>query len=222
MSNNLILLFSFILYCVISLMLNFCGEKISLWQKQDTEPHVYQPKLTDLNTNNIKVLQEYVEFVIEPAYHYFKTLNVLKRYQKDHDESWFITSTVLRFSAFLLVVQSIIKTNVISSNILCVLIALAVCLCSSLIISFIYKHTNLPIEKNFYSISRLNELFKEQKDTGNFKISEKDAWNNFLILYHRQYVCSIENTILFRWHIKKVLNYMAVLIYVLFFMCIPE
>ena len=105
---------------------------------------------------------------------------------------------------------------------LCFVIAVLISCLGTWLASFIYKRTSLPLRTFEYSLSELKENFDSQKGYQKFNVSEKNAFNNYVIGVHCHYIYSIENKIVFRSCVRKVVGCATALIYILFFYTIPN
>lgn len=211
------LILSIVLQFATAFLLKYCLHDVSIWNDNDNIPRLHQPKLSDLNdTDDAYTMQKYVEEVICPANVYFITVGRIKQRMGD-SEYGFLYQLILHAFTCLIIGTILMEMNFIPIKWLCFVLALVISVLGTLLASFVYKRTALPIKPFEYSSTELREMFDRQKEYKEFNISDENAFNNFVIGMHCHYIYFIEDKIVFRSCIRKVVFGAATLIYLLFF-----
>ena len=209
-----------ILHCVMSFVLKYCYDKEIIWHDNEEAPHLSMPKLYDLDKNcTVYDQQKYVENVIIPANDYFSDVSDIKASQ-NHDE---LLEMVAWAPTFLLVVNAFRKTLVTSYTLLNVFIGIGASVLITVTVSFIYNRTKFKLDSFQLSVAEIKEKFEyiRRNETQEFKVSDENALNNFIIDTHHSYIVCVKYTIDKRYQVKKVVQAITGLIYVLFIMRIP-
>ena len=203
-------------------ILMYCCDDAEIW-KDGIPMQVHKPSIYNLkNLDDKHEVNKYIENVINPSYHYF----ILKKTISETDSgTGYLISMVLQGFSFLLVLKSAIKVfpngNLPKAVyfIIVVVICAAICYLGYYIIKKLYnKH--LAIERFCYNREDLERKFVY--DDTEFDISVEDAFNNYVLMCHYRYLLSIEDTVIFRKNIMKVMSWVSTIIYVLFFLRTPD
>lgn len=181
-------------------------------------------ELYELVSHHFKQLESYSQNVIADSHKYFSLKSDVS-YSEDLNGAF--SKPTLLISSYILVFLSTRKLFDFSLVIiaLCVLL---LCVLGDIIIYKIYR-CKLSIPKFEYNESTLKEHFSRSYDVNYdrfhdayYDISPETAYNNYLLEKHYHYLSSIEETIIFRSSLRKILVALSIGIYVLFFWQIPQ
>lgn len=210
-----------ILHCTMSFILNYCYDKEKIWNNNENAPHLRMPKLYDLDKNcTIYDQQRYVENVIIPANDYFSDVSNVETSQ-DNDA---LMQIVAWMPTFLLVINAFRRTFITSHMLLNILIGIGASVFIPLTVSFIYNRTKLKLGSFHLSVAEIKENFEyiRKNEAQEFKVSDENALNNFIIETHHNYIDCVKHTIDKRYRVKKIIEAVTGLIYILFIMRIPD
>ena len=231
------LIISFALHFVIAFALMYCCDKVDIGKWNDgKEIEVYKPSIHNLRFLNLLVLAEdvymfdkykldnYVEKVLKPSHHYFLLKNDLSVYQENEGCVNELSAIVLQVFSLGFIVSNVTKAFPNESmpkllyGVIIIVVCLAICCTGCYILWKLYKN-RLALDTFYFSKESLRERF--YYDESEYDVSEEDAFNNFVIEYHYSYLLSIEDSVIFRKNIMKILSALSAIIYFLFFMQIP-
>ncbi len=200
--------------------MKFLFDTTNLWQEKKHFPLLYQPSVTDLNQDASRfIIEKYEKEIILPACKYFNIITKINEFQNDTEKNHFVLLIINGITPILVAVN-LIRTELIPWNWLCILIAYAICISSSIfLIPTIYKHTPLSLHQyNNYEndFEHIEKFFEQRKCTliNEFPIAEENARNNFFIRNHMQYIYSIKDTIIFRHYLRKVIYFIVGVVYI--------
>ncbi len=224
--NILFFILLIALYCVLILAIKYCYDKPNSWQYENKK--LRMPTVYDLDNSvkefpidkndfekHIDKLNSYIKDEIISANNYFLLKNEIKSALSDNSEGIAIALIIRLFSIFLLIQNLKIISSL--NTIVCVLIITAFCILAEIIIHIIYK-SKLTIPSFVYEE---DNNIKDYKDYRN-DLSEKDNLNNYLIHNHYRYLSYIRETIKKREFLRKIIIFIASIIYLFFFMTIPK
>lgn len=216
------LLISLAVHFFMTFVLMYCCDSAEIW-KDGRAIQIHKPSIYNLkNLDDKHDVNKYIEDVIKPSHHY----SVLKKKISETDGgidsgTGCLISMVLQGFSFLLILKNALKVFPMGKlpqalyYIIVVIICVAICGLGYYIIKKLYnKH--LAIEEFRYNREDLERTFVY--DDTEFDISEEDAFNNYVLMCHYRYLSSIEDTVVFRKNILKVMSWVSTIIYILFFM----
>lgn len=215
-----------VLHCVMAFVLKYCYDEEFIWHKNEEVPNLHMPKLFDLSKEcSLYNQQKYVEEVIIPANKYFSEVADIESFQENEIMVQWIAWT----PTFLLVANAFRKTQITPYLWLNIVIAITICVLIVFIVSMIYNRTRLKLGTFESSVSDLKKRFYDAREyciENNIDfvcdISEENALNNHIIEVHHRYIHSVHYTIEKRYRVKKVVESVTGLIYVLFICRIPN
>ena len=209
------LIVSVVVHLILAFILMYCSDNAKMWK--DGTIYVENPSVYNLKKLEDKhKVNEYVERVIKPSHHYF----ILKKSIESHNDADGLSCVILQAFSFLLIVRNVSKKfpNQTLPKILYLIIVIAICLAvcclGCYLVWMLYKKC-FAIDSFRYSREDLEKQFVYDGD--GFDISEEDAFNNYIIMCHYEYLRSIEDTVIFRKCIMKVITWVSTIIYILFF-----
>lgn len=212
--ETLIAALAYLFHCFTAFALIYSCDKAKLWGELE-EPVLNMPKLEEwesqqqINDNNVffyEKRQEYIEKTICPAHHYFVLKKDIEWHQSDCDEGLF-RSFFLQLFSLVFLTQMLIRAEVFESWIIAVLLSIAICSVSCLIIYWIYNNYR-----------RCQGVRIKHFNYNGFENSS----NNYIIKKHYEYLDSIKETVYFRHSVRKILFNASLIIYILFFFRIPD
>lgn len=196
----LIAILAYLLHCFTAFALIYSHDEAKIWGDKE-EPEQRMPRVSDLSEEerlSIYAIDDYVKNTICPKYHYFILKKEIEKYQSDCGEG-LKHGFFLQLFSILLSAQMLIRADVFDSWIMPILLSTAICSVSCGIIYWIYK--------NYWRCQSIRvKHFYWQSHIGG----------------HYEYLCSIKDTILFRYYIRKILYDTSFIIYALFFFSVPE
>lgn len=157
---------------------------------------VKMPSVYDLNTtDDVHEVNDYIKKIVNPAYHYFilrKDLNI--------DEGCFnlVVSVIVQIITLCVVGTNVTKVFPRQSmpetlyTVLVIASTIAVACLGSFILYKRYK-SRYAIKRYSYSESDLTKKFKHYNEQ--FDINEEASLNNFILIQHYNYLCSIEKSL---------------------------
>ena len=211
-----------VIHCVISFLFKYCYDKEMIWQDSEEPPRLHMPKLYDLGENcSVYDQQKYVDEVICPSVTYFSKVSDINEMQKDYEP---VAKFTIWLSTFFLTGNAFRRAQITPYTWLNISFGVLACIITMLIISAIYKRTKLKLGAFKRSTSDLKREFYYIKEncSMDFDISEDDALNNFVIENHRNYISCVYYTIAKRYRARKTLEAIAIAIYALFIMRVPD
>lgn len=206
-------------------ILMYCHDDALLW-KEGKEIKLHKPSILDLETLEDKYMADkYVKEIIQPSHHYFILKREIDICQENDGCTNELVGGVLQVFSFLFIMRNVSKVfpneylHKTLYTIIIGVVCLVVCCLGCYIIRQLYnKH--LALGGFMYTREDLENIFVY--DETEFNISGEDAFNNYVILRHYNYLLNIEDSVKFRAAIKKVVNGLSAIIYFLFFMQVPE
>lgn len=223
--NILWLIISIVVHFFIAFVLMYCCDNAEIW-KDGKEIKICKPSVNNLKSlDNVYYVNKYVENVIQPSHHYFILRNTIKAYQGNEGCSNELAGIVLQVFSLLFIMRNAVQVfpNKYLHKALYLIIigvvCLAVCCLGCYIIRKVYKK-HFALRSFCYSREDLKQRFVY--DDTEHDISEEDAFNNYVIMCHYNYLLSIEDTVIFRKNIMKVITWASTIIYILFFMRTPD
>lgn len=195
-----IAILGYILHCFTAFALIYSHDEAKIWGEQEP-PEQRVPKVSDLDEEDrlsIYAIDDYVEKTICPKYHYFILKKEIEHYQACYNDG-LKNGFIIQLFSLLLSAQMIIRADIFDFWLIPVLLSAAVCSASCGIIYWLYKHYRgweHMRNKHFFWVSHIGG--------------------------HYEYLCSIKETVIFRYSIRKILNGASFIIFFLFFFHIPE
>ena len=223
-----IAIFAYILFCVITFFIKYAYDISKIWG--DGEPiKLSQPSLNDFQENAEErfhriynsTVQKYVEKIITPSALYFHLRKDIENYQYDASQRTF-PGFFLQLFCVLLSATMLLRSEMLDSWILSILIVGAICVLSAFIIDLIYKRHSICHRLRAKHFPRDEAYYKRVANYNDFPISYENNLNNITIKMHYQYLLSIEHTVIQRYYLRKMISKIEFLVYVLFFFTIPE
>ncbi len=217
-----LLIIAIVAHLLTALLLMYSCDTAELW-KDNVEIPLRQPSIHDLNNSADKYsINEYVKEIVCPSYYYFILKREIEELQEDRAVLAGITLQAFSFIFILKCATKVIPNHDLSKSlygILIISLSLIVCCLGCYIIYKLYnKHCSI---RNFsISIEELKKQFHYDKN--GFDISEEDAFNNFIIYHHHNYLRFIEDSVRRRNGIKKILVKIGIIVYFLFFFHAPD
>lgn len=213
-----------VLHCVMSFVLKYCYDKEIIWHNDETKPRLHMPKLFDLvEDSSIYDKQNYVEKVIFPAKNYFSAVSDIEDSQNE-DSGETMLHLIAWLPTFLLVANAFRRVEMFPYIWLDIVIGIIACILITFIVSMIYNRTKLKLGTFELSISDIKNDFYYIQNHGGFEfdLSDEDALNNFIIEKHYDYIRCVHYTISKRYSVRKIVEKITGVIYILFIWRIPD
>lgn len=214
--NIIIFLVSVLLNLASSFLLMYAFDEPKIWRSKDDKLKLRKPETSDLLTANQFSLSSYVEQVICPAYYYFVLRNETFP-EKNEDSGSIMYGLFFQFPTLFLSYRGLYKTGIIESRSICYVLVCVLCAIGSFLLHKVYINT-LKIDQFEESMDSLYLLFMKNTRDEKHDISPESAFNNFAINFHMNYLLSIKETVRSRRVLRRYINSIALLIYILAFM----
>ena len=221
----ILIIFCVLYFGVVAFVLGYCFDEVDI-NALERISNTKVPTVLDAQLTNDYDLQKYIDKVIIPAHEFRNLKHEINNLQSRDDNllaGWF------SLDGFGVLLMSFQIHSVFSIHwTLCCLISIGICIPISLIVSMLYKKSKLAIKEFGYK----PEEFKDQYETyykrsyidnyREYKINDKQLWNIYVIDFQSSYLSSLRETVVFRHSCRKIIGVIAFLIYILFFLQIPE
>ena len=218
---------SLAIYLFVAFVLMYCNDEAHIW-KDNREIHLFKPSIHDLESIEDKyIISQYIENTLIHAHNYFALRNRIKKLQEKEDYSGCLTTIVLEVFSYIFVVRSaenmlpneFFDISKVLYTILLFAVTLGLCLLGRYMVKKVYIN-KFMIRSFGLNVEDLRNTFVYEESE--FGLDEEKEFNNYIILRHYNYLLSIENTVQFRHSIYKIFSIAAGIVYLLFFMRIPD
>lgn len=182
----------------------YSTDKAKIWGdlNNDDIPDLKMPGTAEVDTENMHELQKHIETVITPAALYFSLYNDINRLQKNCDES-FINALLVQLISLVSLARCLMSFEIINEWLISLIVSVGACSFGCFIIYKIYHHSPLRI-------LHFRNTIRENTDS------------NDIIKIHYAYLRSIKETVWFRYSLRKVLFFISMIVYLLFFFLLPN
>ncbi|MEE0944921.1 MAG: hypothetical protein UIM24_05690 [Clostridia bacterium] len=219
---------AYLFHCFTAFSLIYSYDEAKIWGDIDKDecPKLHMPKLDELKENellelceddseeekerkirinehrkkkNKELRQNYIDEKIKPAALYFPLLEEIDYYQSKYRSGF--TQFIIQIFSLLLCSQMLIRIDFLESVIGTILIVALVCTLSSYIIYLIYN-----------KYWRCHKIRMKHFNYEHYCNSD----DKYIINSHYDYLCSIKETVYFRYSIRKIFDSTSMIIFLLF------
>ena len=212
----IVFLVSVLLNLASSFLLMYAFDEPKIWKSEEDKLKLRKPETSDLLSANEFSISSYVEQVICPAYYYFVLRNETFS-ERNKNSGSIMCGLFFQFPTLFLSYRGLYKTGIIESRSICYALVCVLCAIGSFVLYKIYINT-LKIDKFEESMDSLYVLFAKNARDEKHDISPESAFNNFAIKFHMNYLLSIKETVRSRRVLRRYINSIALLIYILAFL----
>ena len=190
----------YLIYSFISLTMIYSNDIANISSCEVEESY---PSITDLDEveriHAYKV-DDYIKNTICPKYHHQILKNEIEFYQNKYTEHYYISTSTIHLFLCLMATKILLKFNLIENFLLSFVVSIIVGVICYYIVKFLYKKC--------WQLSniRIRDYYEEYSSY---------SWHN-----HYCYLLSIKQTVIFRYSLRKIFEFLAVWIYLLFFLIV--